>query len=214
MAWPLIDRTLKATVRISPLPRFVRLLDLEGENDVRSLCPNDKSPSSLQTLTISSHWQRWLRTCPCAPLSPHRTFFSPDNRATCGVKTRIPKADIWHLRSCAHASSRSITDLHTISAHATGSQVSEMFSTWSATDALSTAASSDSPAAKRRRISESTHGRRTSKATRACDVCKVKTSLFVVPHCDLLSALAVPDVAHVADGYHHHVCASHMPYLL
>ena len=124
------------------------------------------------------------------------------------------KADIWHLRSCAHASSRSITDLHTVSAHATGSQVSEMFSTWSATDALSTAASSDSPAAKRRRISESTHGRRTSKATRACDVCKVKTSLFVVPHCDLLSALAVPDVAHVADGYHHHVCASHMPYLL
>jgi hypothetical protein len=58
-----------------------------------------------------------------------------------------------------------------------------MFSTWSATDASSTAASSDSPAAKRRRISESTHGRRTSKATRACDVCKVNTFLSLSLHC-------------------------------
>ena len=58
-----------------------------------------------------------------------------------------------------------------------------MFSTWSAADASSTAASSDSPAAKRRRISESTHGRRTSKATRACDVCKVNTFLCLLLRC-------------------------------
>jgi hypothetical protein len=67
-----------------------------------------------------------------------------------------------------------------------------MFSTWSATEASSTIESSDSPAAKRRRISESTHGRRTSKATRACDVCKVNTFLLCVPRCEMSLGLG-PD---------------------
>lgn len=85
-----------------------------------------------------------------------------------------------------HASPRSINDLHAISAQAAGLQDSKMFSTWSAIDASSTVASSDSPIAKRRRISESTHGRRTSKATRACDVCKVNTSfLLLVSRCEI-----------------------------
>ncbi|KAM0717893.1 hypothetical protein Q7P37_006225 [Cladosporium fusiforme] len=46
-----------------------------------------------------------------------------------------------------------------------------MFGVWSSTDPEE---ESTSPAAKRRRISESHTGRRSSKATRACDSCKAK----------------------------------------
>jgi len=182
--------------------------------DARSLCPEDESPCFLQTLLAGSQRQRWLCTCPRAPLSPHRTLFSPDNRATCGVENRIPKAAIWHLRSYPHASFASITDLHSIGAHATGLQVRKMFSTWSATDTSSTVASRNSPVAKRRRISESTHGRRTSKATRACDVCKVNVFLLVSNTLRFHTFVCESDVAPGADGCYHYTHTLYMPCLL
>jgi hypothetical protein len=142
-----------------------------------------KSPTSSDAFVPDN------TVAPCASglhCSPHRTFFSPVTRAE-QPDSRRRYVQHFHSRAPFYR-----VDSRTIGAQANNRILVKMFSTWSATEDSSAVVSSDSPSAKRRRLSSTNHGRRTSKATRACDVCKViLMSLFTIYDPSSLVSLAI-----------------------